>query len=392
MQKYLDFFLWVCIFIVIYTYFGYGLSLIILIKIKKIFRKNKINTQLYQPYVTLLVAAYNEEKFIREKAENSLSLEYPKNKIEFIFITDGSDDQTVQIVEEYPGIRLLHQPKRQGKVLAVERAMKVVKSDIVIFTDANTLLNKDAVNKIVRHFSKENVGVVAGEKKIIDNKVDEAAGAGEGLYWKYESKLKKWDDKLYSVMGAAGELFAIRTKLYEPIPADTLIEDFYLSFKIIQKGYKIAYEPNAYAIEGSSISVKEELKRKIRIAAGGFQSIVRLMELLNPFKYGVITFQYFSHRVLRWTLAPLAIPFIFILNALLIDSNPFYKSLFICQIIFYISALIGLILEKKQLHLKMLFIPYYFCMMNYAVFIGFWKYVRGSQTVLWEKSVRKENK
>ncbi len=390
MYSFLEFFLSTCIFIVVYTYFGYGIILIILVKIKRALVKNKIVTQFYQPNVTLLVAAYNEEKFITEKAKNSLSLHYPKNKIEIIFITDGSDDRTQKLVKNYPEIKLMHQPIRQGKVMAVERAMREVNGEIVIFTDANTLLNNDAISNITRHFSKENVGVVAGEKRIIDNKVDEAVGAGEGLYWKYESKLKKWDDELYSVMGAAGELFAIRTNLYETIPADTLIEDFYLSFKILQKGFKIAYEPDAYAIEGPSISVKEEFKRKTRIAAGGIQSIVRLRALLNPFKYGVVTFQYFSHRVLRWTLAPLAIPFIIILNALIIDSNPVYNYLFICQIIFYISAIIGLILEKKQLRFKILFIPYYFCMMNYAVFVGFWKYMLGTTTVLWEKSIRKE--
>ncbi len=392
MYDYLDFFLWICILIIIYTYIGYGVILLLLVKIRSVLNKKEINSNLYQPFVTLIVAAYNEETYIRKKVENSLSLNYPKNKIEFVFVTDGSDDKTPQIIENFPEIKIMHQPERQGKVKAIERAMHKVNSDIVIFTDANTLLNGDAINNMVRHFSKDIVGVVAGEKRIIDINKDEAAGAGEGLYWKYESMLKKWDDELYSVMGAAGELFAIRTNLYEPIPADTLIEDFYLSFKIIQKGYKIAYEPDAYAIEGPSISIKEELKRKIRIAAGGIQSIVRLKELLNPFKYGIVTFQYFSHRVLRWTLAPLSIPIIFLLNAFLINSHILYKYLFICQIAFYTSALLGLLLEKRHIRMKILFIPYYFCMMNYAVFIGFWKYIRGSQKVLWEKSARRENK
>jgi len=380
---------WALILLVFYSYVGYGILLYLLVKIKRIFVKPLEFDEAFAPKITLMVAAYNEESYIKEKIENSLFLDYPKDKIQFLFVTDGSDDKTPSIVSEYPEIKLMHQPQRQGKIMAVERAMPEVSGEIVVFTDANTLLNKEALKNIVRHFANEKVGVVSGEKRILNREKDEAAGAGEGIYWKYESKLKKWDDELYSVMGAAGELFAIRTKLFEPIPKDSLIEDFYMSFKIVEKGYKIAYEPDAYAMEEPSASVKEELKRKIRIAAGGIQSIVRLSELLNPFKYHVITFQYISHRALRWTLAPLALPFIFIINAFLMKEGWFYQGLFVAQILFYVSALIGYLLEKKQIRLKLLFIPYYFCMMNYAVYAGFKRFLKGSQSVLWEKAARR---
>lgn len=380
---------WLCIFIVFYSYVGYGIILLILVKIKGLFVKPKAYPENYIPDLTLMVAAFNEQDYIRDKIENSLSLDYPENRIQFLFVTDGSDDKTPEIVSKYKQIQLMHQPQRQGKIMAVERAMSEVTGEIVIFTDANTLLNKDALRNIVRHFANDKVGVVSGEKRILNRDADEAAGAGEGFYWKYESKLKKWDDALYSVMGAAGELFAIRTKLFEPIPKDSLIEDFFMSFKIIEKGYKIAYEPDAYAMEEPSASVQEELKRKIRIAAGGIQSIVRLKELLNPFRYGVITFQYVSHRVLRWSLAPLALPLIFILNLFLLNQGPIYKFLFLAQVLFYLMAWLGYLLEKKQIRLKMLFIPYYFCMMNYAVFAGFKRYMKGSQSVLWEKAARR---
>jgi len=241
----------------------------------------------------------------------------------------------------------------------------------------------------VRNFANEKVGVVSGEKRILNRAADEATGAGEGFYWKYESALKKWDAELYSVMGAAGELFAIRKNLYESIPKDSLIEDFYLSFKILEKGYVIAYEPDAYALEEPSASISEELKRKIRIAAGGIQSIVRLSELLNPFRYGIVTFQYISHRVLRWTLAPLALPLVFLLNIFLISEGKLYTALFGLQVLFYVTALIGYLLEKRHIRLKVLFLPYYFCMMNYAVYLGFKRYIKGSQSVIWEKSARR---
>lgn len=386
----MHYFFWISSFVVIYTYIGYGILLFFIVKIKLLFTKSELLPLNTLPNVTLLVAAYNEEIYIREKINNSLLLDYPKNRIQFLFITDGSYDKTTEIIREYTEIELMHQPKRQGKIKAIERAIVEVKGEIVIFTDANTFLNKDAIKNIVRHFSKDKVGVVAGEKRILNRKADFAAGAGEGLYWKYESKLKKWDDELCSVMGAAGELFAIRTNLFQPIPDDTLIEDFYLSFKIIGKGYKIAYEPDAFALEEPSASIKEELKRKIRIAAGGFQSIIRLTELLNPFKFGFITFQYISHRVLRWTIAPLSLPIIFITNFFLWDQGILYQILFILQILFYLAALIGLLLENKHIRLKMLFIPYYFCMMNYAVYAGTIGYLRGKHSILWEKSERRK--
>lgn len=380
---------WLLVFIVFYSYVGYGIILYIIIRIKRIFSKHPSKNIKYLPNITLMVAAYNEEAYIRDKIENSIQLDYPSDKIQFLFVTDGSNDNTPDIVSGYTQIQLLHQPQRQGKIMAVERAMPYVTGEITIFTDANTLLNKEALRNIVRHFSDETVGVVSGEKRILNRQADEAAGAGEGFYWKYESKLKQWDDELYSVMGAAGELFAIRTKLYEPIPKDSLIEDFYMSFKIIQKGYRIAYEPDAYALEEPSASVKEELKRKVRIAAGGIQSIARLKALLNPFRYGVITFQYISHRVLRWTIAPLSLPLIFILNILLLHQGWFYQLFFTGQVLFYLLALAGLLLERKHIRLKILFIPYYFCMMNYAVFAGFLRYLKGSQSVLWEKAARR---
>lgn len=391
MLSYIKGLFWICFLLLSYTYFGYGIVLFLLVKIKRIFVKKPSISISSLPGITLLVSAFNEETHIKDKIQNSLDLDYPRDKIQFLFVTDGSDDQTPDIVRRYKQIELLHQPERQGKIMAVQRAMPEVVGEIVVFTDANTSLNRDALKNIVRHFAHDKVGVVSGEKRILHKKADEAAGAGEGFYWRYESKLKQWDDELYSTMGAAGELFAIRTKLYEPIPKDSLIEDFYLSFKILERGYKIAYEPNAYAMEEPSASIREELKRKVRIAAGGIQSIVRLSELLNPFKFGVITFQYVSHRVLRWTLGPLALPFIFVLNILLLQVGFIYQLLLVGQIIFYVSALLGYLLEKRRIRLKPLFIPYYFCMMNFAVYLGFLRYVKGSQSVLWEKAERRKS-
>jgi cellulose synthase/poly-beta-1,6-N-acetylglucosamine synthase-like glycosyltransferase len=270
--------------------------------------------------------------------------------------------------------------------------MKFIETSIVIFSDANTMLGPDSIRRIVNLFADPKVGCVSGEKRIFQDEKQSAA-ATEGIYWKYESKLKKWDAELYSVVGAAGELFAIRRELYQEVEKDTLLDDFIISLRIAMKGYTIQYDPEAYAIEPPSANVKEELKRKIRISAGGIQSVVRLAKLLNPFKYGILSFQYISHRVLRWTLAPLSLPLIFVLNGFIaynegINAKNPYTLLLLAQFLFYLAASIGWILENQKIRIKLLFIPYYFFIMNLAVFLGLKRYLKKAQSVNWERAKR----
>jgi biofilm PGA synthesis N-glycosyltransferase PgaC len=250
------------------------------------------------------------------------------------------------------------------------------------------LLNQQAINAIVRHFAAADVGAVAGEKKIISGQ--DAEGAGEGLYWKYESLLKKWDAALYSVMGAAGELFAIRTALYESVPADTILDDFTISFGVNKKGYKVAYAPDAYARETPSSSLQEEYKRKIRISAGGFQAMARLSALFNFFRYPKITWQYVSHRVFRWTVAPLCLLLLLLTNISLCIAAPVsvYPYALILQVIFYILAFIGYLMAKHQQKSKYFYVPFYFVFMNVAVFHGFIRHLQKKQSAVWERSQR----
>ncbi len=386
---------WASFLLVFYAYLGYGLLLFFIIKMKRwFFGAPKLPAEIATPEVTFIVCAFNEADWMTAKIENSLAFDYPKDKIRFFFVTDGSDDATPEIVKNYPyppdvQWKLLHEPARRGKIAAFQRAMKFVETPIVVSTDANTYINKEAIRKIVRHFDDPKTGAVAGEKRISVDSAASADGAGEGIYWKYESLLKKWDAELFSVVGAAGELFAFRTSAYEHVPTDTIIEDFYLTLRIAQKGFRVAYEPDAFAAENSSAGVQEELKRKIRIAAGGLQAIARLAPLLNIFKYGWLSFQYVSHRVLRWTLAPLALPILLIVNVLLAKMGlKFYQIILVLQVIFYLAAALGWVLENRKMKVKAFFVPYYFCMMNYAVFAGFFRIVRGRQSVLWEKSKR----
>jgi biofilm PGA synthesis N-glycosyltransferase PgaC len=273
---------WISFAILFYSYLGYGIILYGLVLIKRALIAKKDHHQDLSgtcPAVTVLIAAFNEEDYIIEKINNTFSLDYPAEKLNILIVTDGSSDQTPELVKKFPAITLLHQPERQGKIAAVQRAMPYVFTDLVVFTDANTMLNKEAILQMVRHYQDEKVGAVAGEKRILAKDKEAANSAGEGIYWKYESALKRWDSELFSVVGAAGELFSIRKSLFEHVPHDTLIEDFYLTLRIAQKGYRVKYEPGAYALEGPSASISEELKRKIRIAAGGIQAIVRLKSL-----------------------------------------------------------------------------------------------------------------
>jgi biofilm PGA synthesis N-glycosyltransferase PgaC len=385
---------WISLFIVFYTFMGYGIFLYFIIKIKRYVKsKTAIPTPIDDllPNCTLVVAAYNEELFIEQKIANCLQLKYPAGKLKLLFITDGSEDKTPGIISRYPQIQLLHQPERGGKIAAVHRAMGYVDTEIVIFTDANTFLNPEAITRICRHYADKTVGAVAGEKRVqIDENAD-ASAAGEGFYWKYESALKKWDSELYSVVGAAGELFSVRRLLYEDVPADTVLDDFMISMLIAAKGYRIIYEPEAYALETASENVSEELKRKIRIAAGGIQSILRLKSLFNPFRYPILSFQYISHRVLRWTVTPFLLILVFVLNSILAfkPGETFYLVFFIAQIFFYMLALLGMIMEKRHIRIKILFIPYYFCVMNYAVLMGIIRYFTKKQSAIWEKAQRK---
>ncbi len=396
-------FLWLAIGVVFFSYAGYGVLLFLLIKIKRLFY-GKFTPPQYEeknlPEVTFMVAAYNEESWIEEKIRNTLALDYPADKLRFYFVTDGTTDGTNEKIVAFPTsrrIELFFQPERRGKIAAVERVMEFVETPITIFTDANTDINPQAVRNMVRHFANPQVGAVAGEKRVRMGERDDA-GASEGLYWKYESLLKKWDSELYSVVGAAGELFALRTDLYQPVEKDTLIEDFVMTMRIAKRGYKVVYEPDAYAAENKSASVGEELKRKIRISAGGLQAVWRLRAMLNflpsPLGFGCLSFQYISHRVLRWTLAPLFLPLIFLANMLIVlrGGGFVYELLFGAQILFYFAATLGWILETKQLKVKVLFVPYYFCMMNYSVYMGLVRLLKGRQSVVWDKAKRSGEK
>ena len=395
-MKALEVLFWISLFIVFYTYIGYGILLYILVKIKECFRKpapRPMPADDALPPLTLFIAAYNEEDVVDEKMRNCLELDYPADKLRILWVTDGSNDHTNERLSHWPQAIVLHQPQRQGKTAALNRGIHFVETPLVVFTDANTHLNREALREIVHAFTDPKVGCVAGEKRIAVQSKDNAASGGEGLYWKYESTLKALDARLYSAVGAAGELFAVRRELFEEMQTDTLLDDFILSLRIAMKGYTIAYCTNAYAIESGSADMREEEKRKVRIAAGGLQSIWRLRPLLNPFRYGVLSFQYTSHRVLRWSVTPFLLFALLPLNvAILLSGGPtvFYGVLLGMQLLFYGLGYWGYYLSARQIKNKILFIPYYFLFMNINVLKGIRYLKKKKGNGAWEKAKRSE--
>ena len=385
---------WMCIFLVFYTYVGYGVLLWLLVKIKRIVRGRPTLPDLPAddalPDVTFLVCAFNEQDVVDQKIENTRLLDYPREKLHLMWVTDGSTDDTNQRLAQYPDVQVVFTPERRGKTAALNHGLSLVTTPITVMTDANTMVNAEAIRHIVRCFQDPKVACVAGEKRVIARHESQTAAQGEGLYWRYESTLKKLDSELYSAMGAAGELNAIRTALYQPMPENALLDDYVMSMRMVDAGYRIAYTPDAYAMEYGSADLAEESKRKRRIAAGGLQSTWWLRSMLNPFRRFVVAFQLLSHRVLRWTITPIALMALIPLNVLLVFMNAgtVYTVCWLLQLLFYVAAFLGWWLSQHGRKNKLLYVAYYFLFMNFNVFRGM-HYLRTHQGVgAWEKARR----
>jgi len=352
--------------LVLYSFLGYP----VLVWLVGRFRARPVRKEPITPTVTLLVCAYNEESVIQRKLENCLGLDYPSSRLQIAVVTDGSDDKTATIVSSYGdrGVQLHHQSQRQGKAVAITRVMPLLHGEIVVFTDANVMLARDALRLLVRAFADPAVGGVAGEKR--------AVGVGEGLYWRYESHLKRCDSNLGSVMGAAGELFAIRRNLFTPLLPDTLLDDFVLSMRLVEEGWRVTYEPEAWAQEEASLALAAHWERRARNTAGGLQAISRLPSMLRPDR-ACLAWQYYSHRVLRWAVAPVLLPIAFIFNLLLLGT-PLYQATLLLQTGLYGLGLVGYVLYRLGVQAGLPYVVLYFCMSNGAALAGTWRHLRGT--------------
>lgn len=364
---------WTAVAVILYTFFGFPL---LLAGLARLFAR-PVQKAAVQPRMTLLIPAYNEAAVIAQKIDNSLAQSYPADKFEVVIVADGSTDETVAIAQQYAnrGVVTHFEPERRGKATAVNRIMPRLSSDIVVFSDANTMLDANTLAAIAPNFADPDVAAVAGEKQVLDG--------GEGLYWRYESALKRLDSQLGSVMGAAGELFAVRRQLFAPPEPDSIIEDFVMSMRLVADGWRVVYEPTAVAREAPSSGLNADWQRRTRIAAGGFQSIRRLTPLLDP-RRGWVWWQYVSHRVLRWAVTPFLLPLVFGLNLLLL-KRPFYQLTAGAQVLFYGAGLVGYFQARNGRSRGLLHTIFFFCLTNLAAIVGFWRYVTHSQPVTWQK-------
>jgi cellulose synthase/poly-beta-1,6-N-acetylglucosamine synthase-like glycosyltransferase len=370
--------------IILYSYVGYPLLLAVI----SVFKSRSKQTATQLPLVTVIIAAYNEEAVIGKKIENTLAADYPLEKLQLIVAAQGSTDRTAAIAAAFPNVLVMQSAERKGKAVAVNEAVAQAIHPVVVLTDANTLLTPQTIQRLVLKLNDAATGAVAGEKKVVD--ANNATVSGEGLYWRYESWLKQQETVFYTVVGAAGELFAFKKELFVPIPAHAVTDDFFLSLSVNMQGKKVAYAADAISTEAASHSLKDEWNRKLRIAAGGIQSLLLVKKALNPFRYPVLSFQFFSHRVLRWLFCGPAFLVLLLANVMLANTTSFacYGVVLLLQILFYVFALIGYFISVQKKSFFLFTVPFYIVFMHAAMMAGFVRYFTNGQSVLWEKAQR----
>ncbi len=392
---------WLAIVIVLYTYMFYFILL-------RWWSRNK-NYQLQTPEdfariaselkdpshqaeadqlksITLIVPAYNEERVIRDKLENCQWLSYKRNKLEVIVASDGSSDHTADIVRDYaiadPIIRLIAYPERRGKTAVLNDTIPQAAGEIIVLSDASSLLSIDCLEQLARHFYDDTIGCVSGTYKLIDIGAD-THSASEGAYWRYETAIKASQGKLYALLGAHGALYAFLKKAFRPLPEKAINDDYLIPARIMQQGYKAVYESEAIGLELAQADRASEFKRRIRIMAGNFQQVALLKGLLS-WRHKKIAFHFMSHKVLRLA-APFLLLAIFVLNILLTGQGALYRWLLWAQCAFYLAAALGYIGERLQMRIKPLYIAFYFNLINVTTFFGFYRWLRGKQSVKWER-------
>jgi biofilm PGA synthesis N-glycosyltransferase PgaC len=362
---------------IIYCYAGYPIVLVI----AGFFRKKRPpEASERYPSVALIISAYNEERIIRDKIENSLKLDYPEDLLKIIVASDGSGDATDDIIRGYEkeGVLLKTFEKREGKSSTLNKSVLGVDEEVVIFSDANAFYMEDAVKKLVRGFGDPNVGCVIGRLVYLDN--CSYVGSGESLYWKYESYLNRFESKLGSVLIGTGTIFAIRRELFRPVLKD-VANDFQLPAEVATQGFDVVYERDAVAYEQSTFFCKEEFSRKWRIIIRG---LTGYRHLRRNFGGAFRTFQFISRKLLRWWIGPM-LPILYVSNLALIDE-PFFFVCFLLQNLFYVFALVGALLRRGVVRSRIFLVPFYFVVVNAASLVAIVTYFAGRRFSSWEKA------
>lgn len=374
---------WTSVFLIFYTYAGYSM---LIIALSRFFNNRVARKEGYTPKVTFLITAYNEEKNIAQKLENTLSLDYPKDRLEILVASDGSTDGTDEIVKGYAakGVRLLRVEGRVGKTGTQNRAVEAATGEVIIFSDATTTYETGNIRNIVRNYADPEVGAVSGRYEYF-NPTGAAIGTGNILFWKYENLIKSSQTRIKTISGCCGCIYSVRKKAYEPLPPD-IISDLCEPLKILEKGYRIVFEPEAVAYEETTEKAGEEFKMRIRVISRGMRGLFYMKRLFNPLRFPFVAFQLFSHKVLRWMI-PFFMIGILASNLFLLES-PFYRVTMALQAVFYGMALLAWLGEKADIRLRVFSIPLYFSTVNIASLVSLYKTLKGFKAVTWE-TVRK---
>jgi cellulose synthase/poly-beta-1,6-N-acetylglucosamine synthase-like glycosyltransferase len=371
---------WLCCALIVYTYLGYPILLWLISRVRRL----DIAKADIRPTVSMIIAAFNEERVIRAKIENALAQRYPTDLWEIVIAADGSTDATESIAREYEadGVRVLHEEGRKGKSAAISRAADTCSSDILFFSDANTIYDPDVIETLTRNFADPSVGGVTGRKVIIKH-AERTTSEGETALWSYQGILRRLESRLGSVVTADGEVFAVRRELFEPIPPYIVHDDMYLTLLLVERGHRVVYEPDARSAEYASQNLWDEFHLKVRYAAAGYQILSVFRKLVFPPRT-LFALEVISHKLLRW-LAHLFLIGVFVSSAL--AAGPFYRLVFWLQVVFYSAAVVGLVLPKLG-QLRVFYFPLYFTMGNAAGLYGTLKYFLKGQSTQWRRAAR----
>ena len=377
--------LWTSLALVAYCYFVYP---ILIWGCSRLFGRRKGADALADgdlPHVTLLIAAHNEERWIKARIENALEQDYPRDKFAVLVASDGSRDATVAIASQFAdrGVRVLDFQENRGKATVLNAGVPEAQSPLVVFSDANTFFEPQATRHLVRWFADPAIGSVCGRLVLTDPM---KGGNVDSLYWKYETFMKKCESRLGALLGANGAIYALRQADYVPIPPETLVDDFMIPLVSKLKNVKaIIYDQEAVAWEECPPEIADEFRRRTRIGAGGYQAMLRLWPLLSPLR-GWIGFSFFSHKVLRW-LCPFFLILALAANLVFLDSY-LYLALLAAQVGFYIVSAVGAVFPGRGAVGKLLRVPTMFTSMNLALLVGFWNWISGHQRGVWQRTVR----
>jgi cellulose synthase/poly-beta-1,6-N-acetylglucosamine synthase-like glycosyltransferase len=369
---------WLALAAVVFAYAGYSVVVFLLSRVLR----RPVTRQDIEPTVTFLITAYNEERNIAAKIEQTLSLDYPTDKLELIVASDGSTDRTDEIVRSFAGrgVRLIRVEGRVGKTETQNRAVRQATGDIIVFSDATTRYEQSALRKIVRNYADPTVGAVSGRYEYF-NPTGAPIGLGSILFWRYENAIKSMQTQVRTITGCCGCIYSVRRALYTPLPPD-IISDLCEPLKVLEKGYRIVFEPEAIAFEETTEKTREEFNMRVRVVTRGMRGLMYMRALLNPLRHGFVAFQLLSHKVMRW-LVPLFLGVALLANVALL-GRPLYDVLFVLQLSFYVIAAIGYLAERRSIRVGPFAIPLYFCTVNAAAVVAMYRIWKGHKAVTWE--------